>query len=144
MKFLACYENTSAGVETLQEAQRHARTWGADIEVVSTLTRELPIKHWRLEEKEEALEKEVAPFFSDDAIQWNVNLLTGEEEAGELIVRFAKRKKADLVFLGIKKKSRVGKLLFGSNAQFVILNAPCPVVTVCHKDPKDKKKKTTT
>jgi nucleotide-binding universal stress UspA family protein len=38
--------------------------------------------------------------------------------------------KIDLIFLGIVKKSKVGKLLFGSTAQYVILHAPCPVVTV--------------
>ena len=36
----------------------------------------------------------------------------------------------DLVFIGVEKRSKVGKLLFGSTAQHVILNSPCPVVTV--------------
>ncbi|MFZ1202247.1 MAG: universal stress protein [Desulfobacterales bacterium] len=38
--------------------------------------------------------------------------------------------RVDQIFIGIKHRSKVGKLLFGSNAQHVILNAPCPVVTV--------------
>ena len=34
------------------------------------------------------------------------------------------------IIVGIVQKSKVGKLLFGSTAQYVILNASCPVVTV--------------
>ena len=51
-------------------------------------------------------------------------------EAGEQIVHFARREKADIIFLGLRKRSLVGKMLFGSNAQYIILNAPCPVLTV--------------
>lgn len=128
MKFIACYENTLAGKAAVATAQQHARIWQADIEVVSTLTRDEPIRHKRLKEKEEQLEKEVQELFTDPSLNFNVSLLTDDLEAGEQIVNFAQRKKADLIFLGIKKKSRVGKIFFGSNAQYIILKAPCAVV----------------
>jgi nucleotide-binding universal stress UspA family protein len=130
MIFIACYENTPAGIAAVKTAQQHAKVWEASIEVVSTLTRDIPIKHARLKEKEEQLELEVRELFSEFPYPLNVSLLTDDIEAGEQIVNFADRKKADLIFLGIKKKSRVGKILFGSNAQYIILNAPCPVVIV--------------
>jgi nucleotide-binding universal stress UspA family protein len=127
---MACYENTPPGIAAVKTAQQHAKVWEASIEVVSTLTRDIPIKHARLKEKEEQLELEVRELFSKFPYPLNVSLLTDDIEAGEQIVNFADRKKADLIFLGIKKKSRVGKILFGSNAQYIILNAPCPVVIV--------------
>lgn len=34
------------------------------------------------------------------------------------------------IIVGIEKKSKVGKFIFGSNAQYVILEARCPVMTV--------------
>jgi nucleotide-binding universal stress UspA family protein len=32
--------------------------------------------------------------------------------------------------VGVKRRSKVGKLLMGSTAQYVVLQADCPVVTV--------------
>jgi nucleotide-binding universal stress UspA family protein len=49
---------------------------------------------------------------------------------GEDIVQFAKENAVDLIVVGIEKKSRTRKLLLGSTAQYVILKAPCPVLTV--------------
>ena len=49
---------------------------------------------------------------------------------GEDLVKFSTDKAVDAVFIGIRRRSKVGKLLFGSNAQYIILKAPCPVITV--------------
>lgn len=51
-------------------------------------------------------------------------------EPGEELVQFAQENAIDLIVIGIEKRSKLGKLLFGSNAQYVILEAPCPVLTV--------------
>lgn len=130
MKFIACYENSPPGVSAVKMAQQHAKRWRADLEVVSTLTRDEPIRHKRLKEMEEQLEGEVQSLVTEPSLNVSVSLLTDDLEAGEQIVNFAERKKADLIFLGIKKQSRVGKIVSGSNAQFIIINAPCPVVIV--------------
>jgi nucleotide-binding universal stress UspA family protein len=34
------------------------------------------------------------------------------------------------IVVGVKRRSKVGKLLMGSTAQYVILKADCPVITV--------------
>ena len=58
MKFIACYENTASGKAAVLVAQQHAGRWQADIEVISTVTRDVPIKHSRLKEMEEQLERQ--------------------------------------------------------------------------------------
>ena len=49
---------------------------------------------------------------------------------GANLVQFIQDNDIDEVFIGVKKRSKVEKLVFGSTAQYVILNAPCPVIVV--------------
>jgi nucleotide-binding universal stress UspA family protein len=51
-------------------------------------------------------------------------------DVGEEIVRVAEANHAELVVIGIRPRSPVGKVLMGSVAQVVIMGAPCPVLTV--------------
>ena len=129
MKIMVCYEDTSTAKDTVRVAQKHAVAWKATIDVVSTVTREEPIKHARLREMEEIFEAQVKELFEGVDIPYTMQLLVDSKTIGEQLVRYAARKKVDFICLGIKKKSKVGKLLFGSTAQYVILNAPCPVLT---------------
>lgn len=130
MKFMICYDESISAKAALKEAQKHAIKWGAEIEVVKTLFRVEPIKHKRLVELEEELEQEVAEFFQGSSIAYSVTLQIDDKDNGEEIVLLAERNEVDMIFMGIKKRSKVGKILFGSTAQYVILKAPCPVVTV--------------
>ena len=58
-------------------------------------------------------------------------IMTGCSHAGICnIIEYAKEKAIDEIIIGIKRRSKVGKLLFGSNAQYIIIKAPCPVVTI--------------
>ena len=38
--------------------------------------------------------------------------------------------KIDEIIIGVRKRTKVGKLLLGSTAQYVVLHAPCPVITI--------------
>jgi len=75
-----------------------------------------------LEYLKETIEKE--------GISCETHLLIRGIVPGEDIVEFANDQKIDEIFIGIVKKSKVGKLFFGSNAQYIILEAPCPVVSI--------------
>jgi len=130
MKFMACFEEKGPWRELLREAQTHARVWNASLEVVKTVTRELAIKHSKIIEMEKELEERVREEFQDDSVAFNVQLLLTSLEPGEKLVKFVEEEQIDLVFLGIRKKSKVGKFFFGSTAQYMILQAPCPVVAI--------------
>lgn len=43
---------------------------------------------------------------------------------------YAADQEVDEIIIGIKKKSKLGMLLFGSTVQHVILEAHCPVLLV--------------
>jgi nucleotide-binding universal stress UspA family protein len=69
-------------------------------------------------------------YFKEHDIPCETHLLAHGVGPGEDIVQFAKDNDTDLIIIGVRRKSKVGKLVFGSTAQFVILKAPCPVLTV--------------
>ena len=130
MKFLVCYDGTNEAKEALKVAQEHARIWNAKLEVVKAVIRIEPLKHAKVKQMEEKVEGEVKEILAGDDPSYEVQLMLTDLTSGEQLVKFAEDQKTDLIFLGIVKKSKVGKLLFGSTAQYVILHAPCPVVTV--------------
>ena len=130
MKFLVCYDRSTAAVEALKLAQQHARVWNAELEVLYVRTREEPLKHSDIKNQEDNLANELNTLMEDSDVSYNERLYVTSLEAGEQLIDFAKNKKVDQIFIGITRTSKVGKLLFGSTAQYVILNAPCPVVTV--------------
>ncbi len=130
MKFLVCYEEADPSAAILKETLAHAKVWNASLEIVKAITRELPLKHNQILEMEQELEATVKAQIMDEDVTYNVQLLITSQEPGEKLVAFADEQEIDLIFLGIIKKSKVGKLLFGSTAQYVILNASCPVLTL--------------
>jgi nucleotide-binding universal stress UspA family protein len=54
----------------------------------------------------------------------------GRLEPAEEILEAADKLGAALIVLGIRRRTPVGKLLLGSTAQRVLLQAPCPVLAV--------------
>lgn len=128
MEFLVCFDHTQQGLKTLKTAQAHAEVWDADLVVIQTISRKEPLSNRRIQEAEEKLAEKVAEVMNSRSHE--TVLLVDSMRRGEQIVNFAIRENVDQIFLGIEKKSRVDKLIFGSTAQFVILRAPCPVLTV--------------
>jgi nucleotide-binding universal stress UspA family protein len=53
----------------------------------------------------------------------------GNEPADD-IVRIARERDADMIVIGLHRRTRVGKFLLGSTAQDILLEADCPVLAV--------------
>jgi len=58
-----------------------------------------------------------------------VQQLVGVDGA-EGVLRTARDTRARLVIIGLRKRTAAGKFLFGSNAQRILMEAPCPVMSV--------------
>lgn len=79
-----------------------------------------------------------------DAIQAELNAAgishetlqpTTGRAAAEEILRVAEEQQAGLIVIGLRRRSPVGKLLLGSTAQQVLLDAQCAVLAVKAKAP---------
>ena len=80
----------------------------------------------RSAEELEALGKQLAAEGLDHEVR---QLVRGLEPAEDLIA-VAEEVSADVIVIGLRRRSPVGKLILGSNAQRVLLDAPCPVLAV--------------
>jgi nucleotide-binding universal stress UspA family protein len=58
----------------------------------------------------------------------------GAETAADAVLGVAEEVGAELLVVGIHRRSPVGKALLGSNAQRILLNATCPVLAVRAED----------
>lgn len=56
-------------------------------------------------------------------------LVRGLDPAEDMIA-VAEQVKAEFIVIGLRRRSPVGKLILGSNAQRILLDAPCPVLAV--------------
>jgi len=73
---------------------------------------------------------EVGAALQAEGIDFEVrHLVRGFEPAVDLI-SVAEEVGADFIVIGLRRRSPVGKLILGSNAQQVLLDAPCPVLAV--------------
>lgn len=129
MKILVGYDGSNQSKSALDLAKKHALAFGAKLYVVTSLFGEKETSPQEVEAAEEALEY-ARNSLAGSGIEVETHLLIRGFSPGEDLVRFANEKSVNQIFVGVKKVSPVGKLIFGSNARYVILNAPCPVLSV--------------
>jgi len=129
MKILVGYDGSNGAEAALKEAQKHANVFRADIHILTSLEQSSTLSKSDIEKAESELEYVRTPFNIDD-IFCETHVVVNYLTSGEDLVQFATDNRIDEIFIGIKKRSKVGKLVFGSTAQYVILHAPCPVVVV--------------
>lgn len=67
---------------------------------------------------------------TEAGIEHEVLQPTDGRSSAEAILGAALTHGADLIVIGLRRRSPVGKLVTGSTAQHVLLDAPCPVLTV--------------
>lgn len=129
MKILVGYDGSNSAKDALALAKTHATAFDAQVIIVSSLTGGSVTHAVEVEHATEDLEF-AKKMFDQEGIACETKLLVRGMTPGEDLVEYANENGIDEIIIGIKRRSKVGKLLFGSNAQYVIIKAPCPVVTI--------------
>jgi nucleotide-binding universal stress UspA family protein len=130
MKILVGYDGSNVSKAALELARQHATTLNAKIEVVNCMHQNQKLKYEDIRKVEHNLESEVDAIMNSGKVSYQTHVLVSDIESGEELVQFAEDNKFDEIIIGVRKRSKVGKIMFGSTAQYVILNAQCPVVSI--------------
>ena len=131
MKYLVGYSGSEESKAALSLARTYAESFGARVFVVASMG-------GGRSEKVENIGKAAhdlafaEKFLKEKGVACESHQLARGMSPGEDLVRFAVEQEIDLIFIGVEKVSRTQKIIVGSNAQYIILKAPCPVVTVKH------------
>ncbi|MDP3286400.1 MAG: universal stress protein [Desulfobacterales bacterium] len=129
MKILVGYNGSGVAGDALALAVKYAKAFNAEVDVITSLEEGTENEIQDISGAEKGLEH-AKSFFEKEKIQCKTHLLIRGMTPGEDLVSFAGENKVDLIIIGVKRRSKVGKLVFGSTDQYVILQAPCPVETV--------------
>lgn len=129
MKLMVCFDGSNVANYALHVAKIRAKQLEATIFLVTSMVGGKDASTEDYESAEKLLQKAKSGV-TEENIACDTLLSVKKLTTGENLSRIAREKEVYEVYIGIKKRSKVGKLLFGSTAQYVILNAPCPVVTV--------------
>jgi len=128
MKILVGYDGSDLAKRALKVAQEHAKAFGADvIHVLHSKVTDLPTRQHKIDEQDM---DDVRSSVEKEGLLCETHLLIRNMEPGQHLVKFASEHAIDEIVIGVKQRSKVGKLLMGSTAQHVILEAQCPVVSV--------------
>jgi nucleotide-binding universal stress UspA family protein len=129
MKILLGYKGNNVSKDLMDVAVKHAKAFDGQIIIVASMLGGDKAEQQKIVDTEKNLEQAKA-YLTDYGVKCETHLLIRGLEAGEDIVKFAKEMKIDEIIIGVKSRSKVGKLIFGSTAQVVILQSHCPVLTV--------------
>jgi nucleotide-binding universal stress UspA family protein len=129
MKYLVGYDGSNSAKAALALARSYAKTFNADIVVVASVEGDIINRDAQLEKANADLAY-AAQFLAEESVPTKIEILARGNKPGEDIVKFAEANQFEGVFIGLRRRSRLDKLFFGSNAQYIILYAPCPVISV--------------
>ena len=131
MKIMVCYDGSEDAKEGVREAVKHAKAFDALVLLVTSVSSDNKYYPEKVRPIEEAL-KDARSCFDQNKIpcETHISYRAPDISAGEDLVLFASNKQVDEIIVGIKRRSKVGKFLLGSDGQWVILKAECPVVGV--------------
>ena len=129
MKILVGYDAAKNHTKHLELAQKHAAAYNAQV-IVFTASGHSPELHTAELKKLQIRLHEIQDGFKQAGIPCETHIAIRCLSPGEDLVYYARDNDVDEIIIGVKQRSKIGKLIMGSTAQYIILEAPCPVVTV--------------
>lgn len=129
MPIVVGYIPTPEGRAALRRASTEARVRRTRLVVVNSQLGGEGFQQSDVEQFEAELEQ-VRAALEAEGLEHEVRGLVRGNEPAEDVISVAEDVDAAFIVIGLRKRSPVGKLFLGSNAQQILLTATCPVLAV--------------
>jgi nucleotide-binding universal stress UspA family protein len=107
-----------------------AKVYGLHVDLFDDYTSAAPEAWAMMAEAQEKQSKEHARLLNDQLAGINHEVMIGQGNIGEVVSKFIEEKEIDLIVLGTRGRTGLGKAFLGSVAEQILRQAPCPVLTV--------------
>lgn len=129
MKILLAYVPSATSEAALDFTLTEAREHGASIVVLASERGLNPDKATAVGDRRPLVER-----LAESGIEHELRVVPERDDPADDILAAAESGEIDMVVLGIRKRTPIGKMLLGSTSQRVIMEAPCPVICVKPRD----------
>lgn len=127
MTITLAYVPTPEGDAALAAARDEALRRQTDVLIVSVLASgEEEGSPYSQEQKLDAVQQ----VLTDAGVRSDLRALGAGVDPAEAVLSAARETGAELIVIGLRRRSPVGKLILGSTAQTILLGADCPVQAV--------------
>jgi len=128
MSVVVGYLATPEGRTALEAATLEAQNRSTRLVVVTSCQGAERGEQGRLDEEREL--DEVRSGLDKRGIAHEIRLVARSRDVAGDLITAAEESDGDLIVIGLRRRSPVGKLILGVNAQRILLGAPCPVLAV--------------
>jgi nucleotide-binding universal stress UspA family protein len=127
MTVVVGYIPNALGEAALTAGIDEARRRGTDVIVVNTTRADrLVDPRYAQDAEAQALEARL----EESGMPYAVRRFTSTDLAADDVLKVADEVGADVIVIGLRHRTAVGKLILGSTAQTILLDATCPVLAV--------------
>ena len=127
MSILVGYFPSPEGEAALDAAVQEARVRDTDLVVVNVARGDAVLERRKLyDDQAEELEARLA----GSGVPYVLRRELGTGDAADALIDVANEILPSFIVIGLRRRTATGKLIFGSNAQRILMDAPCPVISV--------------
>jgi nucleotide-binding universal stress UspA family protein len=141
MPIVAAVDRSERGEEIVEEAHELATAFGEELHVIHVLSQSefVELERTSVEGSGQAIEMEDIRGIAREIAEESAEAITDDYtatglvgDAADEIIRYSSENDARYIVISGRRRSPVGKALFGSTTQSVLLDADRPVVTTIH------------
>lgn len=127
MTILLGYKPNALGDAALERAIEEARRHEDRLVVLNVARGDSAIEDDRVSDPQA---EKLARRLAESGVEHAVELLVEPGDVADEVIEAAERLDADLIVIGLRHRTAVGKLILGSDAQRILMHASCPVLAV--------------